>query len=59
MKVDIKICAITKEDQSGFQLFALHPNALNEFRRLKPSIPHIGMHGIPLRDEIELQMFID
>jgi ribosomal protein S18 acetylase RimI-like enzyme len=43
----------------GFQLVAIHPNALTESRRIKPSIPHIGMHGIPLRDEIELQMFLD
>jgi ribosomal protein S18 acetylase RimI-like enzyme len=43
----------------GFQLVAIHPNALFESRRMKPSIPHIGMHGIPLRDEIELQMFLD
>lgn len=43
----------------GFQLAALHPNALSVSRRIKPSIPQIGMHGIPLRDEIELQMFLE
>jgi N-acetylglutamate synthase-like GNAT family acetyltransferase len=43
----------------GFQLVAVYPNALTESRRIKPSIPHIGMHGIPLRDEIELQMILD
>jgi hypothetical protein len=25
-------------------------------RQLKPSIPRIGLDGIPLRDEIELEM---
>jgi N-acetylglutamate synthase-like GNAT family acetyltransferase len=43
----------------GFQLVAVYPNALTESRRIKPSIPDIGKHGIPLRDEIELQMFLD
>ena len=43
----------------GFQLAAVHPNAISVSRRIKPSIPQIGMHGIPLRDEIELQMFLE
>ena len=29
--------------------------AIDEARRLKPSIPEIGMDGIPLRDELELE----
>jgi ribosomal protein S18 acetylase RimI-like enzyme len=40
----------------GFRLVAVHPNALDVSRRLKPSIPLIGFDGIPLRDEIELEM---
>lgn len=40
----------------GFVLCALHPNALSESRKLKPQIPLIGHHGIPLRDEIELEL---
>jgi ribosomal protein S18 acetylase RimI-like enzyme len=39
-----------------FQLVAVHPNALAESRKIKPSIPETGMHGIPLRDEIELEI---
>lgn len=39
----------------GFSLAALYPNALAQSRRLKPSIPLIGMDGIPLRDELELE----
>lgn len=38
----------------GFRLAALYPNALDLSRRLKPSIPLVGLDGIPLRDEIEL-----
>lgn len=42
--------------KSGFHLAALYPNALAESRRLKSEIPLIGLDGIPLRDEIELEM---
>jgi GNAT superfamily N-acetyltransferase len=41
----------------GFRLSALRPGAVDESRRtLKPQIPPVGLHGIPLRDEIELVM---
>jgi DNA-3-methyladenine glycosylase I len=39
-----------------FRLAALYPNALEQSRRLKPEIPLVGNDGIPLRDEIELEM---
>ena len=40
----------------GFVLVAVHRNALEQSRKLKPQIPLIGEYGIPLRDEIELEM---
>lgn len=40
----------------GFVLAAVYPDALQESRKLKPQIPLVGMHGIPLRDEIELEI---
>jgi N-acetylglutamate synthase-like GNAT family acetyltransferase len=40
----------------GFVLVAVHRNALEQSRKLKPQIPLVGAHGIPLRDEIELEM---
>jgi ribosomal protein S18 acetylase RimI-like enzyme len=40
----------------GFRLAALHRNALERSRELKPSIPEIGLDGIPLRDELELEL---
>ena len=43
----------------GMRLAAVYPNALDESRKLKPEIPAIGMDGIPLRDEIELEMALD
>jgi ribosomal protein S18 acetylase RimI-like enzyme len=40
----------------GFRLAALHPGAVDVSRaRLKPEIPTVGNHGIPLRDELELE----
>ena len=38
----------------GFALTELRPNAVNESRRLKPQIPLVGAHGIPIRDELVL-----
>jgi len=40
----------------GFSLVAVYPNALEQSRKLKPEIPLFGIDGIPLRDEIELEM---
>jgi DNA-3-methyladenine glycosylase I len=40
----------------GLRLVALRPNAIEESRRIKPQIPLIGNDGIPLRDEIELEI---
>jgi GNAT superfamily N-acetyltransferase len=40
----------------GFRLVAVHPGALERSRELKPSIPEIGLDGIPLRDELELEL---
>jgi ribosomal protein S18 acetylase RimI-like enzyme len=42
----------------GFVIAAIHINALEKARRLKPEIPLIGEDGIPLRDEIELEMIL-
>jgi ribosomal protein S18 acetylase RimI-like enzyme len=44
----------------GFRLRALRPGAVDDARRwLKPAIPHAGDHGIPRRDELELERFLD
>jgi len=48
--------AIGFYQRRGFRLAAIHPGAVDEARRVKPQIPEIGMDGIPLRDEIELEM---
>jgi len=40
----------------GFHLVALCPDAVTEARKVKPTIPFNGENGIPLRDEIVLEM---
>lgn len=40
----------------GFEIVAIYRGAVNESRKRKPSIPLVGMNGIPLRDEIELEI---
>lgn len=39
----------------GFQLVSVAPNAVDEARKLKPSIPLIADKGIPIRDELLLE----
>ena len=43
----------------GFSLVALHRNAVELSRQLKPEIPEVGLNGIPLRDELELEMRLE
>ena len=50
------IDAIRFYQRRGFQLVAVHPNAMEVSRKLKPSTPEIGNFGIPLRDELEFEM---
>jgi N-acetylglutamate synthase-like GNAT family acetyltransferase len=40
----------------GFRLTAIHPGAVDRARMVKPSIPLIGENGIPIHDEIELEL---
>lgn len=40
----------------GFELVRINRGAVNESRKIKSSIPLLGMNNIPLRDEIELEI---
>lgn len=62
-----RLWAITTNDNTralrfyqkqGFVLAALHREALALSRQMKPEIPLAGLDGIPLRDEIELEMML-
>lgn len=51
------ISALHFYQKRGFTIATIRPNAIAEQRRLKP-IPLIGKDGIPIRDEIELEILI-
>jgi ribosomal protein S18 acetylase RimI-like enzyme len=40
----------------GMRLAALHRDELERSRKLKPEIPELGLDGIPIRDELELEL---
>jgi len=42
----------------GWDLVALHRDAVTEGRRIKPSIPERGEDGIPIRHELELELLL-
>ncbi len=48
--------AIRFYQRRGFRLVAVHAGAVDDARRLKPSIPVVGDHGIPVHDELEFSL---
>jgi len=50
------ITALRFWQKRGFSLVQVYRNAIAHSRRLKPEIPLTGEHGIPIRDEIELEI---
>lgn len=42
--------------KKGFELVTVHRNAVEQSRKLKPEIPLVGKDGIPIKDEIELEI---
>ena len=50
------LTALRFYQRRGFQIVAVHVGAVAAARRLKPGIPELGEHGIPIRDEIELEL---
>jgi GNAT superfamily N-acetyltransferase len=42
--------------QRGFRLVALIPGGVDELRKLKPSIPAVDSAGLPIRDELHLEL---
>ena len=40
----------------GFRLQALRPGAIDAARAYKPTISAVGVHGIPIRDELDLTL---
>ena len=50
------IGALRFYQKRGFDMARIYRNAMDVSRKLKPSIPLIGMDGIPLKHEIEFEM---
>jgi GNAT superfamily N-acetyltransferase len=48
--------AVRFYQRRGMRLVAVHRGAVDDARRLKPSIPQIGDHGIPIHDELEFEL---
>jgi len=42
----------------GFTIKAVYPNAVQKSRKFKPQIPLVGENGIPIKDEIALELKI-
>jgi GNAT superfamily N-acetyltransferase len=42
----------------GFHICAIHLDSVKASRKMKPGIPLIGEYGIPLRDEIDLELIL-
>jgi ribosomal protein S18 acetylase RimI-like enzyme len=42
----------------GFEIVAVHRHAIEESRKIKPQLPFIGKYNIPIRDEIEMEMYL-
>jgi len=42
----------------GFRIAAVYPGSIKEYRKFKPEIPTTGINGIPIRDEIELEIIL-
>lgn len=52
------IQAIRFYQKQGFDMARLYHNSILQARMLKPQIPMLGEEGIPLKHEIEFEMFI-
>jgi hypothetical protein len=50
---------MTFYQKAGFRIVAVHRDAVALARRIKPEIPIMGENGIPIRDEIELELMLD
>lgn len=48
--------AVRFYQRRGMRLVAVHRGAIDAARARKPSIPLVGEHGIPIHDELELEL---
>jgi ribosomal protein S18 acetylase RimI-like enzyme len=48
--------ALAFYQKRGFRLVGIRPGAIDEERKLKPSIPETDSAGLPIRDELHLEL---
>jgi GNAT superfamily N-acetyltransferase len=53
-----KVRALRFYQRQGWDLVAVHRDAVTVARRIKPSIPLVGEDGIPIRHELELELVL-
>jgi len=51
--------ALAFYQKRGFRLVGLVPGAIEEARQVKPSIPLVDSNGLPIRDELHLELRLD
>jgi RimJ/RimL family protein N-acetyltransferase len=51
--------ALAFYQKRGFRLVGLVPGAIDEERSLKPSIPLVDASGLPIRDELHLELELE
>ena len=42
----------------GYEIKSVHRYAIEDSRKIKPSLPVVGKYGIPIRDEIEMEKIL-
>jgi hypothetical protein len=55
----VTLDAIAFYERRGLRRVAIHAGAVDEARRIKPSIPLIGEHGLEIHDELEFELALD
>ncbi len=50
--------AVRFYQRRDFDIAAFHRDAITQARRLKPEIPDVGLGGVPIRHEIELEYLL-
>ena len=59
MTTNNNLRALAFYQKRGFRLVALRPGAIDEERKLKPSMPAHDPAGLPIRDELHLELTLD
>lgn len=58
MTTNDSLDALRFYQRRGFHICGIHIDSIKESRKIKPVIPMIGDYGIPLRDEIDLELIL-